>query len=105
MLDQLLEFVQNLTWEQSLFYFVSACALIGTILLAFQGAPQAYKCYKDGNGNGLSPWFLWMWFLGEVFVFIYVLYLVDWILLINYGLNIVIVSCILRYKYFPRETS
>jgi len=76
---------------------------IGSVLFAVAAIPQAWKSYKDGNSDGLSTLFLWLWFWGEIFVLIYTIPKLLWPLLFNYIFNILLLFVILRYKYFPRK--
>jgi uncharacterized protein with PQ loop repeat len=46
---------------------------IGNILFAICGLPQVIKTYKTKRAGDLSALFLWMWLLGELLTFIYVL--------------------------------
>jgi uncharacterized protein with PQ loop repeat len=82
---------------------MEALAWIGSILLGICALPQSYKSVKDRKTNGISPSFLWSWYLGEIFTFTYVLFeRFSLPLLINYFLNIVFISVILYYFYFPK---
>ena len=73
--------------------------LFGTLMLSFCGIPQALKSIKEKSSKGVSLLFLLMWLFGEVFVFYYVMKTsLDFILLANYLLNIVLVTIILFYK-------
>jgi uncharacterized protein with PQ loop repeat len=79
-------------------------AWIGSILLGVCALPQSYKSIKDKETVGVSPAFLWAWILGEMFTFVYVIfekYSVP--LLLNYLLNIIFISVILYYFYFPKN--
>jgi len=80
---------------------------IGAILLATCGLPQLYKTIKTKSFEGLSIVFITWWFLGEVFVLIYVLERAfRWPLIFNYGVNIVVcaiifglwIGFVLKYK-------
>ncbi len=82
---------------------LEALSWIGGLLLAVCGIPQAWKSYKEGHSTGISWAFLWMWFWGEVFVLIYVFPQYLWPLILNYGLNIIIIGIILWYKFRPRN--
>lgn len=77
---------------------------MSTAFLAVCGIPQAYKCFKIGNAKGLSVLFLYTWLVGEVFLIPYAIYL-DWAfpILINAVINLIIVTIIFRYYYFPRK--
>lgn len=75
----------------------------GGILLAFCAAPQAIKAIKDKHSNGLSHGLIWLWLLGELFMFIYIiLKYIDYWLILNYGMNLIFISIITYYKYFPK---
>lgn len=78
---------------------------IGSILLSICGIPQAWKCYKQGHGNGLSYAFIWTWFVGEIITAIYVYceHGMDLPLLANYSMNIILILIILKYMYYPRS--
>lgn len=77
---------------------------VGAVLLSVCALPQAVVCLRTGKSTGLSPIFLWMWFLGEV---LSCLYIVGWLwsapLVFNYGLNILLIGIMLKYKYWPRK--
>lgn len=75
--------------------------LVGTLLLAFSGLPQAVKSIKDKNSDGLAHGTVLLWFFGEIIIFTYTIikYTNDYVLLINYFCNIIIVGIIFFYKY------
>lgn len=77
--------------------------IIGALMFAFCGLPQAITCIKTGNSQGLSWSFLIMWFFGEVFTIIYILPKYDYILLSNYILNFGFLLIMLKYKIKPRS--
>ena len=77
--------------------------IIGALMFAFCGLPQAITCIKTGNSQGLSWSFLIMWFFGEVFTIIYILPKHDYILLTNYILNFGFLLIMLKYKIKPRS--
>lgn len=76
-------------------------AWIGSILLALCGLPQAYRSYTDGHSRGISSTFLVMWGLGEILTFFYIIG--DLPLMINYGINIICISVIIKYKLKERN--
>jgi hypothetical protein len=78
---------------------------VGALFLAVSGIPQAIKSIIDGHSRGVSHGTVWLWFWGEVFMTIYVLstYSNDYKLLVNYILNCIIISIVLKYKYFERK--
>ena len=46
---------------------------VAGLLFAFCGLPQAIKSYKDGNSDGISYLFIYMWLVGEVLMQFYVI--------------------------------
>ena len=83
---------------------ISLIGFAGALLMAFCGAPQAITAIKQKHAKGVSAGFVWMWFIGELFLLAYVgLTTADPILMINYVMNIVLVSIIMFYMYFPKN--
>lgn len=78
----------------------------GSLLLALCAIPQAYKSFKEKRTVGISPAFLWMWMGGEVMAAIYV-YCEKYSLplMLNYISNIVLITIIIWFCYFPRKKS
>ena len=74
---------------------------IGSILLAFCGLPQAIESYKTKSSAGLTWGFLFMWFVGELCTFAYILPKMDLPLMFNYGANIIFLIIIIFYKIKP----
>ena len=72
---------------------------IGSILLALCAVPLAWTSYWNKNSNGISNAFLTMWLVGELLTAAYVLPKKDYPLLFNYGLNIVCLAIVIRYKF------
>lgn len=78
---------------------------IGSLCLAFSGAPQAFKCWRQGHSRGISLPTLSLWFTGEVCYVIATISefgMVAW-LLFNYVLNLVCISVMLLYWFRPRR--
>jgi len=80
---------------------LNAMGIVGAMLLALCGAPQAYMSFKNKHSDGVSGSFATMWFFGEVFMLVYVIQSLDWILISNYVFNILLVGVIIYYKAFP----
>lgn len=74
---------------------------IGSILLAFCGLPQAIESFKTKSSAGLTWGFLFMWFVGELCTFAYILPKMDLPLMFNYGANIIFLIIIIYYKIKP----
>lgn len=84
---------------------IELAGIIGSVLLALCGLPQAYKSYIDKHSDGLSWGFILMWGIGEIFVLFYiVLTSLDWILILNYAANLVILLVIFYFKLFSKNT-
>lgn len=77
---------------------------IGSICFAMCGIPQVLKCIRHGNADGLSSFFLFLWFVGEICYVIAILKEFGWVpwLLTNYSMNLVCLVWIIRYKFWPR---
>lgn len=78
---------------------------IGNILFAICGLPQVIKTYKTKRVGDLSALFLWMWLLGELLTFVYILS-GDWKtghihfpLYFNYIVNIFMACYLVYAKY------
>lgn len=84
---------------------VNLLGWVGSICFALSAAPQAWKCHKQGHGHGLSHGTLGLWVVGEVATLWYVLISIglNWPLVTNYGLNLVFLFVILRYRYWPTK--
>ena len=78
-------------------------AWIGSFFLAICSVPLAYQAWKDGHGNGIGWWFLWLWFIGEICLSIYVIPKQDWPLIFNYVGNSLLITVVIWYKWFPRK--
>ncbi len=78
---------------------------ISAIFLFFCGVPEASRSIKNGITTGISILFVWMWYVGELSGLIYILTMkqISLPLLTNYAFNVIIVSILLWYKYFPRR--
>lgn len=75
---------------------------VSAVALGLCGLPQAWQCYVQGHGKGLSLGFLSLWLVGEVTGMIYVWDFGSAPLLANYAINILWICTILRYRFFPR---
>lgn len=78
---------------------------LGSVCLAICGVPQAWSSYKDKHSRGISWGFLLLWAFGEIFALAYVSDKLDFPLLMNYAVNILIVGVILYYKRYPKDNS
>lgn len=77
---------------------------VGAFMLALCGLPQAIECIRRGNAEGLNLTFLLLWTAGEIAT----LFAIStdaplYYLFLNYGLNLVFLTVIWRYKLWPRE--
>lgn len=76
---------------------------IGSLCLAGCGIPQAWVSFKDKHSDGISWAFLLLWAFGEVFAIIYVYDKLDVPLIVNYGVNLLIVGIMLYFKINPKR--
>ena len=86
---------------------------MGSILFAICALPQVVHTYKTRKVDDLNELFIWLWFLGEVFTFWYII--VDDInnkiyhipLYFNYLFNLIMVFYLIyaKYRYNSKPTS
>lgn len=77
---------------------------IGGILFAICAIPQAYDCYKQKHGKGLSWLFLILCIMGEICTLIYVsIDRFSWSLIINYIANLIALTFIVYYKWYGEK--
>lgn len=76
-----------------------------SVLFAICAAPQSIACYQQGHAKGLDPKFIWMWFIAEILMMIYVPLGPGWNGPIMFNLmgNTFFLLVILRYMYYPRR--
>lgn len=74
---------------------------ISSLCLACCGIPLAWDSLINKHSSGISKKFLWLWFVGEVAGVIYCVYLGSYPLIFNYGFNILLISPVLYYSYYP----
>ncbi len=81
-----------------------AIGYISGILLGWCAIPQVFESIKTGNTKGISRVFLFMWFFGEIGMLVFTISKLGWVgpLLLNYIANIIMVSILFKYTYFPR---
>lgn len=71
---------------------------LGTQMLAWCAAPQAWQSVQQGHSEGVSWAFMALWGFGEIFAAIYVYNKHrDWPLLTNYILNLTFIGIIVYY--------
>lgn len=77
---------------------MSSIGWIGSLLLAFCGAPSAWSAFRRKRSH--VPWNLLIpWGLGEILVFIYTAGKLGWDpLLVNYAANLLFIGIISYYK-------
>ena len=77
---------------------------IGSIFLSFCALPSAITSLKEGKCTD-NVYMLWIWFIGEILLFTYVLPKREYALMLNYGCNICFLVVMLWYRHFPRRKS
>jgi uncharacterized protein with PQ loop repeat len=76
---------------------------VGAIMFAICAIPQAWTCFKNKNGDGLSWPFILLWIGGELLTYVYIWPKQDWPLIFNYTVNILCLVVILYYMIFPKR--
>lgn len=74
--------------------------LMGSILLAGCALPLAWQAIAERRME-INSAFLTCWTLGELFTIVYVWG--DWILMLNYSLNCLLLIPVWYYKQFPQR--
>jgi uncharacterized protein with PQ loop repeat len=76
-------------------------AAIGSILLALCALPEAIRSFKLKRCD-IGWGMLLMWLFGELFLVVFALQTKQYVLLINYGANILFLAVMIFYKLFPK---
>ena len=73
------------------------------LLFALCGAPELLNSIKLKHSDNVTGVFMWLWLSAEGLGLSYVIlkYGLDYPLLINHGLNMLVLVGIIYYKYFP----
>jgi uncharacterized protein with PQ loop repeat len=83
-------------------YIINLIGFTSSILLALCGFPLALDAFKTKRVSIGYP-FLLMWFIGEIGTCFYVIMIKNYILILNYGFNILFLLILLYYKIFPKN--
>lgn len=76
---------------------LTVIGFIGNLLLALCSIPLAYRAYREKSIQ-IDTLFLLVWSLGEILAFIYILSIPNWIIAMNYIVNILGLAVVWRYK-------
>lgn len=72
---------------------------IGSFALAICALPQAIQCIKTKSAEGVSPYFLILWWTGEIITLVYIICTtMQWPLIVNYIFNIACITVIMFFK-------
>lgn len=84
---------------------INGIGILGAMLLAFCGAPQAYLAIKAGKSVGQHPWYLVMWLVGVVCMCTFSTFSLgfSWVVLFNYAFSFLFGSIITFYHFYPRN--
>lgn len=93
----------NWIYNSGSFMAIEILGWIGSTCLMLCGLPQAIQSYRQGHSQGINKLFLLTWFLGEIFTLVYVISIGSAPLLLNYFSNIIIISVIIKYMWWPRK--
>jgi hypothetical protein len=78
--------------------------IIGSILLASSSLPEVYESVKRGY-SGMSKGMMILWLLGVIFISTHIFIkhgISEWIVLLNYMFSLIMISIIIKYKWWPR---
>lgn len=85
---------------------------VGNIIFAICGVPQVIKTFRTKSAKDLSALFLWLWLVGELLTFVYIVVgdyetgIVHFPLYFNYIVNVFMASYLIWAKYaYPKKYS
>jgi hypothetical protein len=83
---------------------LSLLGLLGGALFAWAAVPASIATVRAGKSIGVPVGLAWAITLGTVLMFAYLTLRngLDWVLVVNYGVEFVSWAVILRYHYLPR---
>lgn len=76
---------------------------LSSTLLAICGLPTAILSIKNGNSRHIDNGLCAIWYAAELLGIVYVTWLGNLPLIINYGFNVVFLTVICYYKLRPRN--
>lgn len=71
---------------------------IGAFLLAACSLPQMWKTISTRSASDFDWGFLWMWLFGDIAMLIYAVSIRNWLLVANYGANLIPICVIITVK-------
>jgi lipid-A-disaccharide synthase-like uncharacterized protein len=72
-------------------------AALGSMCFAICGIPAAVDARRRKECN--YPWsFLLLWLVGEILTLIYIVHIREYLLIINYGINLLCLLVLMRYN-------
>ena len=79
---------------------------IGSLCFSLCVVPQCISCYKDKHAQGISVWFLLLWFVGEILSAVYVILTIHSApIILNYAVNFCGLLIIIYYKIWGKRSS
>jgi uncharacterized protein with PQ loop repeat len=84
---------------------IEVIGYLGALLLAVCALPQMFMSIRQGHARGISHLFLLSWYIGELLMLAFCVETIGMSgpLFWNYLANIVMLSIIVRYKYFEAD--
>ena len=76
---------------------------IGSLAYAVCGLPQAIMSIKNGHSQGISRGYAFLSLAGSILSLVYAFPRHDYVLLLNFGTNIIVWGIVLKYSYFERK--
>lgn len=79
--------------------WVNISGWAGNQLLAWCALPQVIHTVQTGSAEGLNPWFIGMWGVGEILALIYAIFALNAAkpLLVNYIINLTCIGILIAY--------
>jgi uncharacterized protein with PQ loop repeat len=80
---------------------------VGSVAFAVCGLPQAWECFKNRSARGINPYFIGLWFIGEICYVVSVLMKFGWVhwMMFNYTVNIFSITVITFFIIMDRKST
>ncbi len=82
---------------------IQTIGYIGSLAYTLSGLPQAILSIKNGHSKGVSREFVLLSIIGSSLSLVYAFSRGDYVLLLNFGANIIVWGTVLKYSYFERS--
>ena len=80
---------------------ITAIGALGVLVLSLCTVQLLVRTIRDGHANGVDPWFLGYWLGGLLLMLVHTVGAsAPWPVILNYGLNTLMVGVVGWYRWF-----